>query len=152
MSQQISEEETAIPLYPKKKLPRVRKLSKEGKEAERLLKQYSLISSGFGFLSGALLHQTSSAALLIKLLSDMSKIYGVSFSDNQSKILIAAILGGSHTHWINHYLTRTMRRYTPFGRSMGMRLLRPAVTGSVIYYTGRLFLIHFETGIWRRRK
>ena len=45
----------------------------------------------------------STAALLTKLLYDMSQIYGQSFTKNQSKILISAILGGAHAHWINHY-------------------------------------------------
>ncbi len=86
---------------------------------------------------------------LAKLLNDMSHLYGLSFSDNQSKILIASILGGAHAHWINHYLVKVIYRNMPW-RSAGM-LLRPAVSGSVVYYIGKLFLIHLETGVWRNK-
>lgn len=149
MSEQTPANESQIPLYKKDELPPIKRLSAKGKKAHRMLKRYALIAGGVGLISSSLTHQVSTAALLTKLLNDMGQMYGLSFSDNQSKILVSAILGGAHAHWINHYLVKVIHRNTPW-RSVGM-LLRPAVSGSVVYYIGRLFLIHLETGVWRNK-
>ena len=147
MSQQIPAEETQIPLFKKEELPGIKKLSPKGRAAKRTLKKYSLFAGGFGFITGPFARQISIAALLTKLLNDMSRIYGQSFSENQTKILISAILGGVHAHWINRYLLKVIR-YTPISIRSANILLTPVVTSSIVYYIGKLFLIHFETGAW----
>jgi len=147
MSQQIPADESQIPFLKKQELPAIKTLSSRGKAAKRALKKYSIIAGGFGFISSPVTRQISIAALLGKLLNDMSHIYGQSFSENQSKILISAILGGVHAHWINRYLIKLIN-YTPLSIRSANILLRPAVSSSIVYYIGELFLIHFETGAW----
>lgn len=151
MSQQIPNKETQPPLFKKEKLPIIKKLSPKGRAAKRMLKKYSLIAGGFGFIAGPFARQISIAALLTKLLNDMSGVYGQSFSDNQTKILISAILGGVHAHWINCYLLKAIR-YTPVSISSANSILSPVVTSSIVYQIGTLFLIHFETGAWINRE
>lgn len=115
-----------------------------------MLKNYSIIAGGIGLITGPVEHQVSIAILLGKLLNDMGHLYGLSFSDNQSKILVAAILGGVHTHWINRYLLKLFR-YTPVSIQSANIFLRPAITSSIVYYIGKLFLIHFESGVWNHK-
>jgi len=151
MSQQIPAEETQIPLFKKEELPGIKKLSPKGRTAKRMLKKYSLIAGGLGFIARPFARQLSIAALLTKLLNDMSGVYGQSFSKNQTKILISAILGGVHAHWINRYLLKIIR-YTPLSIRSANIFLSPAVTSSIVYQIGKLFLIHFETGAWINRE
>ena len=151
MSEKTSTDEPKIPLYRKKELPPLKKLSVKGKKAHRMLKRYSLIAGGLGLISGSSVNQVSTAALLTKLLYDMSQIYGQSFTENQSKILISAILGGAHAHWINHYFFKVIRHNTPLSSKVSL-FLRPTISGVIVYYIGKLFLIHFETGVWLHKK
>lgn len=125
------------------------KLSKKGLKAQRLVKRYSLMAGGLGVVPmTALVGQAAVAGLLLKLLNDLCRIYDVSFSDQQSKILIASILGGAHYHWISRYLTRFARSYFSLGRTPATMLLHPVISGVLVYYIGRLFLVHLESGVW----
>lgn len=150
MTHQIPTDNNPLPFSKKEQLPNIKALSSNGKKAKRLLKNYSIIAGGIGLITGPVEHQVSIAILLGKLLNDMGHLYGLSFSDNQSKILVAAILGGVHTHWINRYLLKLFR-YTPVSIQSANIFLRPAITSSIVYYIGKLFLIHFESGVWNHK-
>jgi len=138
-----------IPLFKPNQLPHRKVLSEKGLKAQRIVKKYSVIAGGIGIIpftrfSG----QIAIAGLLLKLLRDLCRLYGVSFTDQQGKILIAAILGGAHYGWISRYLMRFIRDYAPVLHSPAALVLRPAVSGLLVLYIGKLFLIHLESGVW----
>lgn len=145
-------ENDKIPLYKPSQLPRHKGRSSKNKKARRILNKYTLIASGIGFIPGPLAGQIAVGGLLAKLMDDLCKIYGLSFSDHQIKITVTAILGGAHYDWISHYLIKYVRGYTPISASTGSLLLRPAVSGLLVYYIGKLFLLHLESGAWLRVK
>jgi uncharacterized protein (DUF697 family) len=125
------------------------KLSATGAKAQRLIKRYALMASGLGFVPMA--HLTAQAAvtgLLLKLLNDLCRLYGVRFSEQQSKIIVASILGGAHFHWISRYLIRFVKGCHSLSWSSAGLLLNPVVSGALVYYIGRLFLVHLESGVW----
>lgn len=152
MAQESQTNPKPIRLINTKQPPRGKQLSIKGKKARRLINKYAAMAGGVGFLPVPLLGQVAVSALLVKLLNDLCKIYGVSFSDHQIKITVAAILGGAHAEWINQYLISYLRGYTPVLNSAGSLLLRPAISGLLVYYIGKLFLGHFEAGAWVRVK
>lgn len=152
MVRESQSDEKPIPLFKNKQLPRERKLSPRGRQAQRLINHFTVIAGGTGFIPLPLAGQVAVGALLVKLLSDLCKLYGVSFSDHQIKITVTAILGGAHAEWLNHYLLKYIRGYTPGLYSTGALLLRPAISGLLVYYIGKLFLGHFESGAWVRVK
>ncbi len=138
-----------IPLLRPEQLPRRKKRSENALKARRTLYKYTAIAGGIGFIPAAgLAGQVAVGGLLLKLLDDLCRMYGVSFSDQQNKILIAAILGGAHYDWISRYLMKFISAYRPILHSPGVLLLRPAVSGLLVYYIGKLFLIHLESGVW----
>lgn len=142
-----------IPLYKPSQLPR-RKKKRSAKQAEarRVLSKYTLIASGIGFIPAPLAGQLAVGGLLAKLMSDLCAIYGLSFSDHQIKITVTAVLSGAHYDWISHYLIKYVKGYTPLSASAGSLLIRPAVSGLLVYYIGKLFLLHLESGAWIRVK
>lgn len=145
-------DEKPIPLFKDRQLSRDRKLSAKGRQARRLVNRYTAAAGGTGFIPLPLFGQVAVAALLMKLLSDLCSIYGVSFSDHRIKITVTAILGGAHAEWLNHYLMKYVRGYIPALYSTGTSLLRPAVSALLVYYIGKMFLGHFESGAWVRVK
>jgi hypothetical protein len=54
---------------------------------------------------------------------------------------------------INKYtVIASGKGYTPVLNSAGSLLLRPAISGLLVYYIGKLFLSHLESGAWLRVK
>ncbi|WP_305908827.1 hypothetical protein Q9L42_008725 [Methylomarinum sp. Ch1-1] len=143
--------ERTLPLSKAHRLPK-RKLSAQGLRAQRVVNKYTALAGGSGLIPVPLFGQLAVAGLLTKLLHDLCRIYGVSFSDHQIKITVAAILGGAHAEWINHYLMKYIRGYTPVSNAAGSLLLRPAISALLVYYIGKMFLGHFESGAWVRVK
>lgn len=117
-----------------------------------MINKYMAIAAGTGIVPIPLFGQIAVAGLLAKLLTDLCKLYGVSFTDQQIKITISAILGGAHVEWLNHYLMKYIRGYAPFLRTPGALVLRPAISAMLVYYLGQLFLGHLEAGSWIRVK
>lgn len=138
-----------LALFSPDRLPHKKTLSAKGVKAQRLVKKYSALAGGVGLIPLARVSgQVVVGGILFKLLRDMCSLYGLSFSDQQYKILIASILGGAHYGWISRYAFKFMRNYSPVSYTPTGLLLRPAVSGVLVYYIGRLFLIHLESGVW----
>ena len=138
-----------LALFRPEQLPHNKELSEKGLKAQRIVKKYAVIAGGVGLIPLARFSgQIVVGGILLKLLRDLCRIYGISFTDQQDKILIASILGGAHYDWISRYLMKFIRVYTPMAYSPATLLLRPAVSGVLVYYIGRLFLVHLESGVW----
>ena len=152
MPQANKSDAKTIPLFKPNELPQTKKLSAKGLQAQRVIKKYTAIASGVGLIPVPFVGQIAVAGLLAKLLNDLSKIYGISFSDHQIKNTVTAILGGAHAEWISRYLLKYIQGYSPAFNSIGSLLLRPAISGLVVYYIGKLFLGHLESGAWLRVK
>lgn len=139
-----------IPLLKPTQALERKKLSAKGRKAQSLIRRYAFIAGGLGaFPLSHLAGQAVVAGMLLKLLNDLCRLYDVRFSDQQNKILIASILGGAHYHWIGGYLLKLVKGCRPLLRSPAATLLlHPAVAGVLVYYIGRLFLVHLESGVW----
>lgn len=138
-----------IPLLRPVQLPHRKNQSEKGLKAQRVIKKYTVIAGGLGLIPVVrLAGQVAVGGLLVKLLADLCRIYGVAFSDQQNKILVAAILGGAHYDWVSRYLMKFIGAYSPVPHSPAALLLRPAVSGLLVYHIGRLFLVHLESGVW----
>ena len=133
-------------------LPRRKKLSAKGLKARRVVNKYTLIASSIGLIPVPFAGQVAVGGLLVKMLNDLCLIYGLSFSDHQVKIIVTSVLGGAHYDWISDYLMKYIKGYTPVLNSAGSLLLRPAISGLLVYYIGKLFLGHLESGAWHRVK
>ena len=150
MTQVDKTDTKTIPLLKPNELPKAKKLSAKGLQARRVIKKHTAIASGIGFIPVPFISQLVLASHLAKLLNDLCKIYGVSFSDHQIKIIVTAVLGGAHAEWISRYLLKYMKGYTPALYSPGLLLLRPAMSAIIVHYIGQLFLGHLESGAWLR--
>ncbi|MDD1620370.1 MAG: hypothetical protein LUQ11_02730 [Methylococcaceae bacterium] len=149
MAEIVKPDAGQIPLFSSDQLPRRKKPSEKGLKAQRVINKYTVLAGGLGLIPVVrLAGQVAVSGLLVKLLADLCRIYGVAFSDQQNKILVAAILGGAHYEWISRYLLKLIGPYSPVPHSPAVLLLRPAISGLLVYYIGRLFLVHLESGVW----
>jgi uncharacterized protein (DUF697 family) len=113
--------------------------------ADAVVTKYVPWSMGVGFVPVPLLVVAGLAGIQIKMLSDISKIYGVEFSENRVKSILASLLGGIVPGALSGGVGGLIAAI-PF---VGMWLLpatMPLLSGAATYAVGKVFIQHFESG------
>lgn len=119
--------------------------------ARRLVRDSAATCAAVSLVPAPLLGSVGISALQLRLLSELSKIYGVPFSQNVARSLIAATAGGvlnsalarnpiSHAlrEWVNVHLAII---------ALPLRLLTgPALMAAYTYILGNAFIRHYEKG------
>ncbi|GAB4366035.1 MAG: hypothetical protein ACPW60_10760 [Methylohalobius sp. ZOD2] len=152
MAEVDKSDSNSIRLFKPSELPKSKRLSAKGINAQRVINKYSFMASGIGFVPSPILGQIAVGGILVKLLQDLCRIYGISLSDHKIKVIVASVLGGAHSEWIGYYLMKYIKNYSPALVPAGSYFLRPAISGLIVYYIGKLFLGHLESGAWVRIK
>jgi uncharacterized protein (DUF697 family) len=81
-----------------------------------------------------------------KMLKKMSDHYGIACSENRVKILVTSLIGGIDSGLIGGKLLISMTKLVPgIGAFLGMTAMS-ALSGSVTYAVGQVFIQHFESG------
>jgi len=122
-----------------------RELQERFEAAKAIVNTHALISAGAGFLpiSGADLAAMSGSQLW--LLKRLSKLYGVPFTDDLARKLLAALLSGFIPLHVAGPLASALKMVPLVGSVVG-GLSMVAVGGAVTYAVGLAFVQHFESG------
>lgn len=84
--------------------------------------------------------------LQLKMLSKLSKFYGIEFSENRGKLFIASLLGGFAPLMIAKMFFGSFVKTIPsMGYFIGIATMS-ATAGATTYAIGKVFQQHFETG------
>ena len=82
----------------------------------------------------------------LKMLNELSELYGVPFSDNVAKNLISALLGSLIPSGLTHGTVGYLLRSVPLvGPALGA-LTMPSFASAATWAIGRVFVQHFESG------
>jgi uncharacterized protein (DUF697 family) len=125
--------------------PAARAPSGKEADAERIVKKYVYWSTGLSLLPIPVVGVVSVLGVQLRMLSELSRLYGVPFSKNLGKALIASLGGGLGTMAVGrpivgHALASLLPGAWPV-------LLAVASTASASTYAiGRVFTHHFELG------
>lgn len=119
-----------------------------GKEAEaaRIVQNYVYWSGGIGVLAIPVLSTAAVLGIQIKMLSELSRLYGVPFSRQRGKALIAALAGGVGTVAIGRPL---LAHVLALAFPLGWPVFQAASAGAdaaATYAIGRVFTHHFGLG------
>jgi len=82
----------------------------------------------------------------LKMLSDLSKVYGVEFSDNRGKSIVSALLGGIIPNSLVLGPAGVLIKGLPIIGAIAGALTMPVFYGAATYAVGRVFTEHFEGG------
>lgn len=123
-------------------------VSQRQEDAERVVEKYVAISAGIGLVPIPLVDQIGVAALLSTMINNIGEIYEVDIVKYRVKLIIIAVLGGAHTHWISKYLIGTLVGLIPGANIIGSLVAKPVLAGAITYAIGKLFIKHFENGGW----
>ena len=121
-------------------------MSEREKAARLLVDRYTKYAAAAGLVPLPIVDMAAIAGLQVTMLSALSALYGVPFSRERGRAIVAALLGGVMPTLAGHQiLTSIAKRLTVIGTLIGM----VSVSGFAVAAThavGRVFIAHFESG------
>jgi uncharacterized protein (DUF697 family) len=85
------------------------------------------------------------AGVQIKMLNEISKLYGIPFSENRAKNLIAALIGTAGTGAFTG-LVASCLKVIPVVGTIGGAVSMSVVAGATTFAIGKVFVQHFASG------
>jgi uncharacterized protein (DUF697 family) len=117
--------------------------------ANELVTYYSKWAMGAGSIPLPLADLAAVTGVQIQMLSRLSELYGVPFSENSVKSIIASLVGGlipSKFGWSAGYVVAsTVKSFPVVGTLLGIGTVA-VVAGASTYAVGKVFVRHFEQG------
>ena len=113
--------------------------------AEKLVKRFSLWSGAAGLIPMPLFDLAAVGGVQIQMLRRVSKIYGVPFSENQGKAIIAALAGSMIPASSGIGATSLLKGVPIVGTAIGAFAM-PLLSAGATYAIGMAFIEHFAAG------
>lgn len=114
--------------------------------AETIIKRHLPYALGAGLIPLPVVDVAAISGVQIKLIAELSTLYGVPFAANQAKAVIAALLGGAGSLSLATGLLGSLAKVIPgAGYVLGVGAV-PLTAGALTYAVGHVFRAHFESG------
>jgi uncharacterized protein (DUF697 family) len=114
--------------------------------AEAVINRYLPWSMGAGLIPLPMVDAAAVVGIQLKMLSEISKIYGVEFSENIGKNVIGSLVGGvGATTLAAGTFGSAVKAIPGFGTILGAATL-PVVAGATTFAIGKIFTQHFASG------
>jgi uncharacterized protein (DUF697 family) len=126
--------------------PATPQLETNEQKALKITRHYSLWSMGGGLIPIVGLDLAAIVAIQIKMLHEMSKIYGVEFKQNRAKGIVASLIGSLGFVPIGTGIFFSALKLVPFVGALAATVALPVSAGGITYATGKVFILHFESG------
>ena len=119
----------------------------EGRRAAavKLVERFSLWSGAAGFIPLPLVDLAAVGGVQVRMLSRISQIYGVPFSENRGKALIAG-LAGSMIPVSSAIGAASIIKGVPLFGTVVSAFAMPAMSAGATYAIGMVFIEHFASG------
>jgi uncharacterized protein (DUF697 family) len=121
-------------------------MSEKEKQSLKTVKNYMWWSMGAGLIPIPILDLAAIGSVQLKMLSDVSKVYGVPFEENRGKALISTLVGFILERSVAFGSVGSLLKAIP-----GLGALAGAPTmalscGAYTWALGKVFVQHFEAG------
>lgn len=120
-------------------------MSEKDSLALEKVKKYSLFAAGAGFIPVPLADWAAISALQLKLVSDISDVYGVEFKKSRASSILGSLVGGWAGTTAGYGLSAMVKTLPVVGPVLG-GLTVPATAGASTYAVGVVFMQHFAAG------
>jgi len=124
----------------------VPQLETKEKRALRLTRHYALWSMGGGMIPVIGVDIAAIIAVQIKLVREMSKVYGVEFKENRAKTVVTSLIGSLGIIPIGTGILFSAIKIIPIVGPLAATIALPISAGAVTFATGKAFISHFESG------
>lgn len=114
-------------------------------KALRTVYRYMAFSAAAGLSPMPAVDVAAAAAVQVKMLHAVAKLYGVKFNKSLAKQIVVAMIGGGGSVGLAIPAASAAKSIPVVGTATGM-VLSPAFATASCYATGRTFVGHFENG------
>lgn len=114
-------------------------------EAMRIVNSYMGWSAGAGLVPIPVADLAAISGVQLKMIHSLTKLYGVPFSRDAAKSVIAALIGGGGSLALVTPVS-SLVKIVPVVGSIAGALTQPALAAASTYALGKVFIQHFETG------
>ncbi len=114
-------------------------------KALKLTRRYALWSMGGGLIPIIGLDIAAILAAQLKMLSEISKVYGVEFKENRAKSIVTTLIGSLGIYPVGTTILFSVIKIVPIIGPLAAAAI-PFTAGAVTYATGKVFIKHFESG------
>jgi uncharacterized protein (DUF697 family) len=113
--------------------------------AAKLVDRYVLWSGAAGLIPVPLVDMTAVSGVQLQMLRRVAEVYGIKFSDNVGKSVLASLMGAIIPATSGMGLASATKAVPLFGTAVAM-VSMPALSAGATYIIGRVFINHFESG------
>lgn len=114
--------------------------------AETITRDHVIMATAVGFVPGPGLDLAGSLAVQLALLARLSRLYGVSYSENAGKGVLFSLVSSLGGMSVGGILALSAIKVVPVvGTTVGA-LGMPVMMGAFTYAIGKVFTQHFESG------
>ncbi len=116
------------------------------KEVENLLLRHVMMAAGAGLLPVPFLDIAAVTGINLKMLRDLSALYGVPFGAELARSAVASLITSVGGELLVMGPVSSLLKAIPGVGAVVGGLASPGVMGGLTYATGRVFQRHFESG------
>ncbi|MBF0327865.1 MAG: YcjF family protein [Nitrospirae bacterium] len=122
-------------------------MTAEEREAwtEGVIRNYAYGSAAVGLVPIPLIDLVALTGLQLKLIHRLSTFYGVPFSEERTKKIIASLAGASIPIGLTRAACSVLKIFPVVGLAASI-VAMPALSGASTYAVGKIFAQHFESG------
>lgn len=115
-------------------------------KAEQIIRKYTLWATGAGLIPVPVLDAVGVAGVQYALVNDLASLYGVPFSKERVRALVAGLVGGGVPALLTTGGLASAAKAVPFVGSLLGAAVFPALSAAATVALGRVFTQHFEAG------
>jgi uncharacterized protein (DUF697 family) len=121
-------------------------MSNRADDAAQIIKKYALWSAGAGLIPIPWLDLAAITGVQVKMLAQLSRVYGVPFERGRAKAVITGLLGSTAAYSLAYGLPGAAVKMVPLVGSLVGAVATPLFASAVTYGIGNAFVPHFEMG------
>ncbi len=121
-------------------------MEEHGFIATEIVKNYMWWSMGAGLIPVPFVDLAAVSGVQLKMLKDMSDVYGIDFSENKGKSIVSALLGSIVPNSLSVGNMGSLLKMIPVIGSVLGGLSMSLFSGAATYAIGKVFIQHFEAG------
>ena len=111
---------------------------------QQIINKWSKVSLLTIALPNTVLEYIVISGIQLKMLRDMSQLYGIPFKADALKVILGIILGGSVAYFLSDFYSGLVKSVPFVGKPIAF-LTEPAIAYVTTYAVGFVFLEHFES-------
>lgn len=114
--------------------------------ANDIVNTHSLWGASMGLIPFPVVDLAAIIAVQMKMIADLSKLYGVPFKKDLARASVGSLLGGGVPYALTTGGVGSLAKSVPLvGQYLGIAVM-PALAGACTLAVGRIFAQHFESG------